>query len=56
MIRLILNVSAKEANGAGVEKQTPGKDRRETSRAKIMAVKSKGWRGGHQGGDKDIFF
>lgn len=59
---LLLNVSVKEANGAGVEKQNPWKDRREISRAldgesQIMAVKSERWSQRKRGGgDKTMGF
>lgn len=58
-----------EVTGAGVEKQNPPKDQRETSRAldgrgesQIIAVKGEGWRqrrrggGGYPEGDKAMFF
>lgn len=58
-----------EVTRAGVEKQNPPKDQRETSRvldghrkSQIMAVKSEGWRhrkrggGGYQEGDNAMFF
>lgn len=56
MIRLFLSVSAKEASGAGVEKQTPGKDRRDFEGLKSWPSRAKDGGGGHQGGDGAILF